>query len=62
MPGTFDPDPVKEELYGDRESDARHDLATTIPTTLVGLLAVLKICRGCRRWEVFILWKVGQRL
>ncbi len=46
LPGTFSPDPEKEELYGNRESDARWDLATTVPTTLAGLLAVLKYVEG----------------
>lgn len=41
VPGTLDPDPVKEETAGNREAEARHDLATSVPTTLGGLLAVL---------------------
>jgi hypothetical protein len=39
--GTLSPDPDQEALYGDKEYDARFDLATTVPTTLPGLLAVL---------------------
>ncbi|MBB4427978.1 hypothetical protein GGD66_006564 [Bradyrhizobium sp. CIR48] len=39
--GTLDPDPEKEETFGDREAEVRHELATSVPTTLAGLLAVL---------------------
>lgn len=41
VPGTLDPDPEKEETFGDREAEVRHELATSVPTTLAGLLAVL---------------------
>jgi hypothetical protein len=41
VPGTCSPDPKKEEQYADREAEVRDDLATTVPTTLEGLLAVL---------------------
>ena len=41
VPGTCSPDPEKEEQYGARETEVRDDLATTVPTTLEGLLAVL---------------------
>jgi hypothetical protein len=51
VPGTCSPDPAEKELYGDREADARHDLATTTPTTLAGLLAVLKYVEGVGEGE-----------
>lgn len=41
VPGTLDPDPIKEELFGDREAEARGELATSVPTTLAGLLHLL---------------------
>jgi hypothetical protein len=41
VPGTCSPDPEKEEQYGARETEVRDDLATTVPTTLEGILAVL---------------------
>jgi hypothetical protein len=41
VPGTHSPDPEKERLYSDREYEARYELASTTPTTLEGLLAVL---------------------
>ncbi|WP_219682156.1 hypothetical protein [Bradyrhizobium canariense] len=41
VPGTLDPDTVKEETFGDREAEVRHELATSVPTTLPGLLAML---------------------
>ena len=41
VPGTCNADPEKEVQYGNREADVRHDLTTTVPTTLEGLLAVL---------------------
>jgi hypothetical protein len=46
VPGTLNPDPVKEEHFGNRESDARGELACTVPTTLDGLLAVLTYVVG----------------
>jgi hypothetical protein len=39
--GTVSPDPDQELLYGGKEDSARWDLATTVPTTLPGLLAAL---------------------
>jgi hypothetical protein len=39
--GQLSPDPEKEEHYSQREDSARWDLATTVPTTLQGLLAVI---------------------
>lgn len=41
VPGTLCPDPIKEELFGDREAEARRELATIVPTTMSGLLAML---------------------
>ncbi len=41
VPGTVDPDPDKEKEFGERERDARWDLTTTVPTTLLGALTVL---------------------
>ena len=41
VPGTNDPDPKKEEKYGNRENGATAHLASTPPTTLHGLLALV---------------------
>lgn len=46
VPGTLSPDPEKEELYGDREIDARWTLTSTTPTTLTGLLTLLSYIEG----------------
>ena len=46
VPGTLDPDPEKEELFGSREGEARWTLTSTAPTTLAGLLALLAYIEG----------------
>ncbi|MET4601091.1 hypothetical protein ABIB90_000542 [Bradyrhizobium sp. JR4.1] len=46
VPGTLSPDPEKEELFGDREVEARDELATTVPKSLAGLLALLTYVEG----------------
>lgn len=46
VPGTLNPDPEKEELYGGRESDIRWELASTTPATLPGLMALLSYVVG----------------
>ena len=51
MPDTGDPDPEKEDVYGTREDEARWDLATTAPTTLAGLLALLVYVNGMSTGE-----------
>ncbi|MGO4513689.1 hypothetical protein CT676_42685 [Bradyrhizobium sp. MOS001] len=47
-----DRDPKKANKYGDREWDARDDLAETVPTTLQGLLTLLTYINGVTRGEL----------
>jgi hypothetical protein len=41
VPGTLSPDPKKEGKYGNRELRATDRLASTVPTTMHGLLALV---------------------
>jgi hypothetical protein len=46
VPGTSNPDPELEDLFGNRENDARYELTSTTPTTIAGLLALLAYIEG----------------
>jgi hypothetical protein len=46
VPGTNSPDPKKEAKYGDREARAQDKLTSTTPTTLGGLLALVRYING----------------
>jgi hypothetical protein len=46
VPGTSNPDPELEDLFGNREDDARYELTCTTPTTIAGLLALLAYIEG----------------
>ena len=46
VPGTNSPDPKKEDKYGNRENRATGRLASTAPTTLHGLLALVTYING----------------